>query len=339
MANRKRQANHSPANKTGKKTKEKSKTVCAVCDEVILEAEDQNEGHDAVYCEGECQSWLHRKCAGLTHKAFVKICESNDPYHCVYCRVLTQSKEILYLKEQIKILTNKLGEQSSHSPESSTHTDVEPSSNQAHDKPNNAISKNQTVNPPKAPQMVSDKRFNVVVYGIEESPPNTSKETRQNQDLENLLSVLSNIDPSLNSSCIQDFFRLGKFSTSNSRPRPLLVKFLRIFEANLVLSKRTSVESVVIKPDLPFEERAINAAFLKERWNLTQKGTERKHIKRKQNVIYVNKILYGKIIKSSDGSYKVTHVGVDHDPPTTSASVATDDQLTPTVASEMEQSG
>ena len=35
----------------------------------------------------------------------------------------------------------------------------------------------------------------------------------------------------------------------------------------------------------------------------------------------------------------MTHVGVDHHPPTTSASVATDDQLTPTVASEMEQSG
>ena len=66
--------------------------------------------------------------------------------------------------------------------------------------------------PPKPPQMVSDRKFNVVVYGIKESPSNTPKTSHLKCELESLLHVLSDINNSLNSSCIQDFHRLGKIS-------------------------------------------------------------------------------------------------------------------------------
>ena len=105
----------------------------------------------------------------------------------------------------------------------------------------------------------------------------SSQAIRINGDLENLQHTLSNIDSSLNTLCIQDFYRLGKFNATNLKPRPLLVKFLRVFDATLVLSKRGSLpSSIYVKPDLTREERAVDSAFLKVRWNLIQSGTDKK---------------------------------------------------------------
>jgi len=30
----------------------------------------RNQKKDAIFCEGTCQAWLHRQCAGLTEQAF-----------------------------------------------------------------------------------------------------------------------------------------------------------------------------------------------------------------------------------------------------------------------------
>ena len=132
------------------------------------------------------------------------------------------------------------------------------------------------------------------------------KETRLKHELDNLCHTLSNIDSSLNSSCIHDFHRLGKFNPTSLRPRPLLVKFLRIYDATLLLSKRSSLPSpIVIKPDLTREERALDSAFLKIRWNLIQNGTDKKCIRLRGSNILINKLLYAKLVKSNDGSVKV----------------------------------
>ena len=53
------------------------------------------------------------------------------------------------------------------------------------------------------------------------------------------------------------------------------------------------------------DERASEAAFLKERWNLIQEGTDHKSIKR-QNEIYINNKLHGRLEKSSNGFYIVS---------------------------------
>ena len=54
------------------------------------------------------------------------------------------------------------------------------------------------------------------------------------------------------------------------------------------------------------DERASEAAFLKERWNLIQEGTERKSIKLRNNEIYINNKLHGRLEKSNNGYYTVT---------------------------------
>ena len=44
---------------------------CDICEKTIL---DKHPGEEAVFCEGSCQSWLHRRCAGLPTKHFKNYC-------------------------------------------------------------------------------------------------------------------------------------------------------------------------------------------------------------------------------------------------------------------------
>ena len=61
------------------------------------------ESHKAVFHEGDCQGWIYRKSAGLTHPAFDNLSESM-PYPWSHCRFTTQYKEICTLKDTIKRL-------------------------------------------------------------------------------------------------------------------------------------------------------------------------------------------------------------------------------------------
>ena len=63
-----------------------SEADCLVCEEPILESGEHCEVNEAVFCEGSCQGWLHRKCAGLTHLAF-------DTRQCVFVLVLHEARK------------------------------------------------------------------------------------------------------------------------------------------------------------------------------------------------------------------------------------------------------
>ena len=88
-------------------TSENEINKCLVCEDVILEVSKNEEGHEAVFCEGDCQGWIHRKCACLTRPAFDNLSES---ILCLHCTVTKQYKEICTLKDSIKKLSNKLAE-------------------------------------------------------------------------------------------------------------------------------------------------------------------------------------------------------------------------------------
>ena len=166
---------------------------------------------------------------------------------------------------------------------------------------------NTTNNPPEArvqPANLSnmkarptDRNLNVVIYGIDECPPRTPRANRSKLELEKVLPVLTTIDSSIRDSSINDIHRLGKFSSSNNHPRPLLVKFLCVLDTNTVLSSRDKVKHpIVIKSDMTPEERKTEALLLHERWNLIQQGVDRKVIKICNSQIFVNKLLHGKVI-------------------------------------------
>ena len=40
---------------------------------LLMMMTELNEGEDAIFCEGECQIWLHRKCVGLIKNTFTLI--------------------------------------------------------------------------------------------------------------------------------------------------------------------------------------------------------------------------------------------------------------------------
>ena len=147
----------------------------------------------------------------------------------------------------------------------------------------------------KPPPVVSDKRYNAVLHGIDESPTHTPRSDHQKHDLDKLLNILSSIDTSLTTASIQDFHRLGKYKPTNTRPHPVLVKFLRTFEASLVLSKKDSLTSssqISIKCDMSFEEDTIENALLKERCSLIDSGIKCKFIKIHGNSLYIKNKLY-----------------------------------------------
>jgi len=74
--------------------------------------------------------------------------------------------------------------------------------------------------------MNSDRNFIIVIFGIEESPPQTSRFDRQKHDLGKILNSISCIDSSFSAASIRDFHQLGKFKHNVPKPHPILVKFL-----------------------------------------------------------------------------------------------------------------
>ena len=89
--------------------------VCPICAEAIV---DEGEGgcvQDAVFCEGDCQCWLHRWCAGVTRKRYLTLSSTEDPFLCPSCTVAgqqaaitAQQGDIAQLRECVNALTGEL---------------------------------------------------------------------------------------------------------------------------------------------------------------------------------------------------------------------------------------
>ena len=98
---------------------------------------------------------------------------------------------------------------------------------------------------------------------------------------------------------LRDCVRLGKFNSSNTRPRPLLVKLTRIPDVDSVLYNRSNItEGILVKPDMSRDERHKESILLKERWSLTQSGVDKKHIKIRGTKLFIKDRLHGQIINS-----------------------------------------
>ena len=52
-------------------------------------------GHDTAFCEGHCNTWFHRKCAGLSRPLFVSLEKSTDPFHCPHCHIRNLTRQML----------------------------------------------------------------------------------------------------------------------------------------------------------------------------------------------------------------------------------------------------
>ena len=160
-------------------------------------------------------------------------------------------------------------------------------------------------------QQAPDRRSNVVLYGIGESPTKTPKHERVQKDIKAVLEILNGINVQINPDHIIDCFRLGKFKVNQPRPRPVLIKLKRVMDVSAILANKRSLSSpLVIKPDISPDERKIESALLKERWSLIQSDLDRKHIKLINNCILVNGQLHGEIVNSVFKRSLTSHVSV-----------------------------
>lgn len=132
----------------------------------------------------------------------------------------------------------------------------------------------------------SERRFNIILFGVDESPAETSMVLRINSDLEKCSSVLAQVDRSIGMASIRDHFRLGKFNRTSARPRPNLIKRTRTSEVVSLLSKKDTLQR--IKPDKPLLERRRDAALFKERRNLLQSGGDKKNVRIRGDTILLS---------------------------------------------------
>ena len=166
----------------------------------------------------------------------------------------------------------------------------------------------ENIAPLSSPQKFdTEKKFNLVLYGVKECRPGMSKSARLEADLESVISIFSHIDSSIQAQSIKDCLRLGKYIPSQSRSRPILVKFIRFTDVTKVLSSRAKISRpFFVKSDMSLEER-VEESLIKERWGLIQSGIERKNLRIRNNCLFVNGKVYGRIVNKSfkveDGSF------------------------------------
>lgn len=286
--------------------KDKEKTVCPVCDEHIVDATDGKLGQESIFCDGACQAWLHRKCAGLSKSTFSELSKSIKPYQCPHCKVNVLESEVSSLKDLVKNLSSDLSmvtneltslkEQVKCKPSQIDEQQVQPSF-----QPQSADNGIRGQNKPEMERQSStsdraDRKMNLVLFGIDECIEGTRRHMRVRQDFERAGSVLSQIEPSVTEANIRECYRLGKFKVGITRP--LLLKLNRLVDVNSILSGRQKLSTspkVRIKPDLTPDERKVEQLLLVERRSLIKSGKERRSIKLRGSSLFVDNQKYGEV--------------------------------------------
>ena len=114
----------------------------------------------------------------------------------------------------------------------------------------------------------TDRKLNLVFYGIPECPTGTSFHEQLESDCNAVLSFANSTDSvPLPTNTIKDCFRLGKYQQSSQVPRPLLVKFNSVKTVNTLLHKslnnHSSSNSIWVKRELSKQEMKVNHILLK----------------------------------------------------------------------------
>ena len=156
----------------------------------------------------------------MSVEAFLSISKSDKPYLCPHCLLECQATEISELKNEIAALKSAISELTKQA-------QLQPASGSASvsDAENVSISYAATlklntesphtakVDPPRSSfQLVAkdavDRKYNIVIYGIEESPDGTSRQNRLSNDTKEVHDIVKVVDDSIPIHSIRDCVRL-----------------------------------------------------------------------------------------------------------------------------------
>ena len=89
----------------GRRDMKAQKTHCCMCCKVVEDCRD-----DALFCEGQCQKWLHRYCASVTVEQYEELSGSDMPFLCVTCCRSHHEHQISELRAEVEALSCELSE-------------------------------------------------------------------------------------------------------------------------------------------------------------------------------------------------------------------------------------
>lgn len=153
----------------------------------------------------------------------------------------------------------------------------------------------------------SDDAFSLCFYEIPEYPSGTPLEVRSQRDVKACLSIINNIDPSINEESLWGVHRVGPFSQDSKNPRPVKVKFVRVADAARILLHSNSL-STRVKPHFSEEHRLRYKVLNKERQSLIDSGIGADSIRicSRAQILLVDGKIYGKL----DSNHKFQYVTV-----------------------------
>jgi len=84
--------------------------VCPICCNAIVDATETSEGEEALFCEGTCNKWLHRCCAGVHKDDYAVLATSSKPFFCPSCCLSEHRQLITTLIATVESLKDEIRE-------------------------------------------------------------------------------------------------------------------------------------------------------------------------------------------------------------------------------------
>lgn len=286
-----------PPKTSEKRTKENDPTICQVCCATITESSEGVIGEDAIYCEGDCKAWIHRKCLGMSKLVYDRLSKCKDPYMCPNCTIFKQSNEIVELRNQVRNLSSELAsmktleqriidlEQKLSSANKSSSIPISdsaavPSSSQSNTSTaDNHISTivSSYINEEKEK---AKRRLNLIVHNLEESSSENGA-ARQKDDIDRITSIIQNhveVTPHISKAV-----RLGKRQENQEKARLLKITVSSEAEKAIILrnvlklrkqENPEAIKNLYISPDMTPKEQEANKKLRLELKKLNKDGNQ-----------------------------------------------------------------
>ena len=183
---------------------------------------------------------------------FAELSNSSEPFVCYVCYQRSQLAIMKQLRNEVTHLKGEITKQSEQLAKLTTTVsrpcstgNTNKSTSRANSSPTYASALKQppislpyahSGDKPKRSNSV-DKKFSIVLNGTSECPKGSPWHKRISHDASLAGNIIKSICPDINDYAISDCLRIGKYS--ESRARPLLVKFARSCDVVAVLSNRS----------------------------------------------------------------------------------------------------